>query len=471
MSFNNRYVRVAGKRACESCGDILTGHIESWKGHSHFFCAKPGCNEAARSFSKGRYVSAGSIRCSANGCEKYIPEGVYGKGTEFFICSLACRQNRYYSLRGADVTFNCAWCGKEGKGVRNDGRGARKFCNRDHAGQYRYDNTLAKSGQYRGLLDLYLATSVSDRYRGGSIRTHTYAVVNFLEFVCVSKLKSLEDVTPMTISAYAKWGRDTGRPKLLADVCHIKMFFDWQLATDMRKAANPVVSSIHRVRQPKRQPRPYSEKELIYIWSLLERRGNSRLRAMAAVAEESGMRREEIANIRLGDLDLERHEILVGLPNKTNTERTARFGEKAKALISLWLLDRDPNCGHDRLFHNSQNNPCNGIQMHLEFVKVLCTSWIGKKLHEEGIESWSIHRMRHTVASRLAKGGADYATIMGAGGWTTYSAMVGYAKVDSEDSRRGYEEAMQRSQESPKLLPTTVSLTLEQYLEQAKTAA
>jgi integrase len=182
------------------------------------------------------------------------------------------------------------------------------------------------------------------------------------------------------------------------------------------------------------------------------------------------MRREEIANIRLGDVDLDRHEIFVRLPNKTNTERTTRFGEKAKAMISAWLRDRNPNCGHDHLFHNSQNNPCNGIQMHLEFVKVLCKSWIGQKLHEEGLESWSIHRLRHTMATRLAAGGADASTIMGAGGWTTYTAMVGYTAVDPEESRRGYEEAMRRFAESSERTPQTVTLSLEQYLERTHTA-
>jgi hypothetical protein len=45
------------------------------------------------------------------------------------------------------------------------------------------------------------------------------------------------------------------------------------------------------------------------------------------------------------------------------------------------------------------------LQMHLEFVNVLCKSLRGKKLHDEGLDGWPIHRMRHTMASRLAKVG------------------------------------------------------------------
>ena len=266
-------------------------------------------------------------------------------------------------------------------------------------------------------------------------------------------------------------GRDSGKPKLLAGVCHIKMFFDWQLGTGTRRAANPVVSSIHRIRQTHREPRPYSEKMLTFIWSLLDRRGNSRLRAAAAIAEESGMRRGEMANMRVSDMDFDKQEIFVRLPNKGNRERTARFGEKTKALVKTWLKDHNPSCGHDHMFHNSQGNRYSGQTMHLEFVKVLCKSRTEVHFHEEGINTGSIHRMRHTMASRLAKGGADYATIMGAGSWTTYTAVVGCAKVDPEDSRRGFDEAMARFQASEKLPPENVSLSLQQYLARVDAAS
>jgi integrase/recombinase XerC len=243
------------------------------------------------------------------------------------------------------------------------------------------------------------------------------------------------------------------------------------MSSQERVAANPVITSMHAKRKPKTLPRPYDEETMKFIWSLLYGRGNSRLRAEAGIAEESGMRRDEITRIRLCDVDLNGHRIFVALPNKTMTERYAFFGEKAKGLITAWMQDRDPNCDHDFLFHNKEGNPCKGLQMHLEFMHVLCKAERGKKLHDEGLDSWSIHRMRHTMASRLAHAGADYSTIMGAGGWTTLPAMAGYAAVDPEDSRRGYQEAMDRFHEAAKLPPQTITLTLEQYLERAgKTA-
>jgi integrase len=289
-----------------------------------------------------------------------------------------------------------------------------------------------------------------------------------LKFLDESGIKSLEDVTPMTISAFGKWGRENGSPNLLSQVSHLSTFYNWRIMTGLRTKANPVISSVHAGRKRKRLPRPFSDETLALIWKCLDSRGNSRLRAQAAIAEESGMRRGEIINIRLSDIDLERYEIFVRLPNKTNREHTARFREKTKTLVSLWLKDRDPECGHDYLFHNTEGNPCKKLQIHLEFVNVLCKSLRGRKLHDEGLDSWSMHRMRHTMATKLAKGGASCSTIMGVVGWSSYSAMVGYVGIDEEDKERGYTEAMERADEKDAHQPESQVLTLAEVFERTR---
>ncbi|CAN5691351.1 hypothetical protein BH10ACI4_BH10ACI4_34660 [soil metagenome] len=75
------------------------------------------------------------------------------------------------------------------------------------------------------------------------------------------------------------------------------------------------------------------------------------------------------------------------------------------------------------------------------------------------------------MATRLVRQGANCATVMAAGGWTTYDAMTGYAGVDPEDSRRGYEDAMAKFDQASKLPPQNTTLSLKEYLNrQMKTA-
>ena len=50
------------------------------------------------------------------------------------------------------------------------------------------------------------------------------------------------------------------------------------------------------------------------------------------------------------------------------------------------------------------------------------------------------------MASKLASAGADAATVMAAGGWKNGNVMSGYARVDPNVARRGYDEAMRYAQ-------------------------
>jgi hypothetical protein len=81
----------------------------------------------------------------------------------------------------------------------------------------------------------------------------------------------------------------------------------------------------------------------------------------------------------------------------------------------------------------------------------------------------SSHEAHHGESP--CQGRANYNTIVAAGGWTTFSAIIRCAAVDPEDPRRGYEEAMQRFAESSKLPPQTMALSLEQYLERTQKTA
>jgi integrase/recombinase XerC len=144
-------------------------------------------------------------------------------------------------------------------------------------------------------------------------------------------------------------------------------------------------------------------------------------------------------------VDLVAQRVLVGLPNKTMTERYAPFSEKTKRYFLEWMSERDPECGHDRVLHNSRGNPCLVLMLIDNFKRVLCKTYRGKKVNEVGLDEWSTHRLRHTMVPNLVSAGADVATVMNVGGWKSPDAMAGYAKPDMEVARKGYDQAMEKS--------------------------
>jgi integrase/recombinase XerC len=104
--------------------------------------------------------------------------------------------------------------------------------------------------------------------------------------------------------------------------------FKWAISVEFRKGGNPVVGMIHHAPRKKRLPRAYTRRELNTIWELLNQRGNARLRFAAAVAEESGLRINEICRLQLEDIDFAGQRLFVRLPNKTMSDRWAFFSSK-----------------------------------------------------------------------------------------------------------------------------------------------
>jgi integrase/recombinase XerC len=128
------------------------------------------------------------------------------------------------------------------------------------------------------------------------------------------------------------------------------------------------------------------------------------------------------------------------------------------------MAERDPNTGHNHVITNMTGGPPSVQSLHEEFQRTLCKTYHGKTIHEVGLDKWSTHRLRHTMASNLASAGADLATVMAAGGWVNTDSIAGYVEIPVERARRGYEEAMRSVREAKQSTPTTRVLTPEELL-------
>jgi site-specific recombinase XerD len=321
------------------------------------------------------------------------------------------------------------------------------FLSPKHEGRYYQNLRLAEAcGEFKNLVDEYLWGFASYHYRNLSYPRSALRL--FFHFLNRQGVKLLEEVTTSTITQYLIWARKSKSRVGPSDVSAITVFFDWLIAEGRRTAANPVVSKIHQPRTKNRLPRPLGPQELEFAWRLLNERGNPRLRFAAAAAEEAGLRIGEICNLRLQDVDPLRQRFFVRLPNKTNQERWAFFGEKTKRLYIEWMAVRGQNCGHDFVIHSLHGRPMRAGTLGPEFRRILCKTFDGEQVNEIGFDSWSTHRLRHNMASNLVSGGADAATVMASGGWRSCQAMTRYVRVDTRVVRHDYAHAMQRFRET-----------------------
>lgn len=288
-------------------------------------------------------------------------------------------------------------------------------------------------GPFLGIVTEYLDGFAAQHCKNlGTIRA---AVCPLILFLNERGISDLERVTPKLVTEFISWSDEVEYKNAAHNISVLTGFFKWAIRHGYRQSSCPVVPKFHGKKRPQYLPRPYTAEEMTFIWRLAADRGNSRLRAALAIGEEAGLRLGEICRLKIPDVDLTGRRLLVGLPNKTDCERWAFISDKSVRYISEWLLVRDDYCGHDFLFHNSTGGPLLPDTLHRECCRTFCRVYEGKDIHPDGLDEWSTHRLRHTMASNLASGGASLTTIMGAGGWKSVSSMLIYTKNNEAMAR------------------------------------
>lgn len=444
---SNHILYAAGDRQCEICGKDLPA-MHCWVGRTRFVCDTPECRSEVHKRSVNKLVIGPNEKICANpGCCVFAPAGNYDPRTKYFFCSDVCKA-KFWQL--GTQWINCAWppCGKR---VRKPQRAnvADYFCCAAHNNLFHGDVIVReRAGQYFPLLEEYLVFCKT-HYR--KVSWPRNAMAYFFQFLNLEGISDIDQVNSKVITRFLAW--EIGRGvKASHYMSFVKTFFDWLIAEDRRTRANPVVRVIHKVRHPKRLARPYSEEELAYIWKLLLERGSIRLLLAFVIGLETGLRISEVCDLRLQDVDLLKQKVFVDIPNKTMSEGTSYFHELTRKYLPIWLEERNSNCGHNFLLHNTRDRRCTANALTLEFNRVLCKlvrDGKGKKVqrNEEGLDSFAFHRLRHSMASRMGEGGADLAAIMAQGRWGTTAAALGYIAISEEKKRRSFNETMERSRE------------------------
>ncbi|MCM2272663.1 MAG: tyrosine-type recombinase/integrase [candidate division Zixibacteria bacterium] len=159
---------------------------------------------------------------------------------------------------------------------------------------------------------------------------------------------------------------------------------------------------------------------------------------MVALLYVTGLRREELASLRLSDIDL--HRGLATVIGKGNKERVVPIGDTTIDDIKRFLDIRE---GHMRetesrsphLFLNRS-----GKQLSVRSVDRLVKAF-GKA---EGME-FTPHTLRHSFATHLLENGADLLLIKEILGHSSLSTTQKYTHVTSEVMKKAYQSAHPRS--------------------------
>lgn len=159
---------------------------------------------------------------------------------------------------------------------------------------------------------------------------------------------------------------------------------------------------------------------------------------MIALLYATGIRREELAGIRLADIDL--RQGLITVTGKGNKVRVAPLGDQALTDLHAYLTDRSQ-------FLQSQGTSSECLLLN-RYGKPLSVRSIDRLVKAFGRHrglDFTPHALRHSFATHLLENGADLMVIKEILGHASLSTTQKYTHVTAEAMKKVYRKAHPRS--------------------------
>jgi len=188
----------------------------------------------------------------------------------------------------------------------------------------------------------------------------------------------------------------------------------------------PVRSHRHRLREPQRLARPLSNDELSRFFAVIH---DHRDRAMFLLMRSCGLRRAEVAGLKMADLQLPR----LIVRGKGLRERTVYTTAEVRQALQAWLAER-PDVESEFVFLSYQNQGLSTTAIHKRLM-------IYRQLSGVNLTA---HRLRHSFASTLLAAGAPVTSIQKLMGHRRLETTQGYLQVDHQRVRQDYLAACKR---------------------------
>lgn len=275
----------------------------------------------------------------------------------------------------------------------------------------------------------YLESMRTRNYSSETIRSQAGDLRRFLSWCDERSLSDPTEVSQAILERYQHWlyyyRRPDGRPIGFRAQHHmlstVKLFFRW-LTRQHVTLFNPA-AELEMPRLSRKLPRDIltaEEMEAVLAQPDVTTAVGLRDRAILETFYSTGVRRKELAQLTIFDLDPNRHTLMVR-EGKGHKDRVLPIGERALSWIDKYLIDVRPGCivepddGH--LFLTVDGLPFRLLKLLSGIVqKYLTTAQVGKK--------GGCHLFRHTMATLMLENGADIRYIQ---------EMLGHANLASTE--------------------------------------
>lgn len=282
-------------------------------------------------------------------------------------------------------------------------------------------------------------------YSPFTTKTLTAAITMFTEWAHDRSITRCSEVTKPILESYQRWlfyyRKPSGKPLTFAAqrqrMQALRGFFRW-LARSNVILSNPA-SELELPRIERRLPRAIlSEREVERVLAQPDTTDafGLRDRAMMEVLYSTGIRRAELANLEVFDLDADRGTLTVRL-SKGRKDRTVPIGERALAWVRRYSDEARPSLvvqpDQGVLFLSDH-----GEKLKLPRLTQLMRRYIeSAKIGKTG----ACHVFRHTMATLMLEGGADVRIIQEILGHVEMSTTQIYTRVSIKHLKKVHDAA------------------------------
>lgn len=224
------------------------------------------------------------------------------------------------------------------------------------------------------------------RYSENTIKTYVSVFAKFLEFYprCAP-----DDITGEQIRSYMLDlvnNTDVSPVYQRQSVNAIKFYYEKVLGREL----NPVC--VPRPKKAKKLPTVLSEQEIVRLFRQVH---NLKHKCILYTIYAGGLRRSEVLNLKISDIDSERHCIIIR-DAKGNKDRVTLLSQKLLVLLREYYRKYKPK---EYLFEGADGGKYSITSIRKIFHRALAASGIRKEAH--------LHTLRHSFATHLLERGVD----------------------------------------------------------------
>lgn len=276
------------------------------------------------------------------------------------------------------------------------------------------------------MLSDYRLTAAAEGSAPETLRTQTQCIARFIQWVEAAGIGDCAEVSPRAVEAYQRhlnqYRKRDGQPlsigAQLVSLAALKAWFKW-MVRERDLPSNPA-GWIRLPRLPANLPAAILGLPTIEALLSLADTGTPtglRDRALFELLYATGLRRMELANLALEDIDLSEGVVMVR-HGKGRKDRLLPVGQRACRWIGAWLDRARP----------SLRTQASGAALFIdEFGRPLSSRYLGdltrRYLDAAGVRArGSCHLFRHAMATHMLDNGADIRHIQ---------AMLGHARLET----------------------------------------